>query len=572
LQGPSTPAAQPVPPTPLPVATLPTGRIQPLFTGLSNAPQTAPQPAPVQPAPVQPAPVQPTPKQPAQQKAALPTPQKARSPKQTRIEDSPGEDAGDPHEEETDGDWKDQAVELVSKLAIESAPPWAVSMIVHLVVLIVLALIVFQPAVSSRFIVEVSTDQELGEQLLDDSQFMETIEPLDVLPAVSYDEKPVDDPFAATPNMEVKLELFESPTDLSAPSVGIALSGREQGAKRALLAAYGGTGETENSVQLALEWLKRNQHSDGSWSLTGPYANGVLGSENRLAATAMALLALQGAGNTHTSGEFTIAVKKAKDALLRMQDRDGSFITKQNLQNQHQLYSQGQATIAICELYGMTKDEELREPAQRALDYAVSIQADSSSGGGGWRYNPRSGVDTSVTGWFVMALQSGKMSQLNVSDAALNKVSLFLDSVSDDGIEYRYRPGDKLLISMTAEALLCRQYLGWERDDARLLAGVRLINENPIDYDPPDITQTPSVYYWYYATQVMHHMGGEPWHEWNKTMRKALPAAQVKTGKERGSWSPSGDRFGAQGGRLYTTCFCVYMLEVYYRHMPIYRH
>ena len=80
------------------------------------------------------------------------------------------------------------------------------------------------------------------------------------------------------------------------------------------------------------------------------------------------------------------------------------------------------------------------------------------------------------------------------------------------------------------------------------------------------------MYYWYYATQLMHHMGGDDWDAWNNVMRKALPAAQTKTGREKGSWSPAGDKFGYTGGRLFMTCLCTYMLEVYYRHMPIYQH
>ena len=54
-------------------------------------------------------------------------------------------------------------------------------------------------------------------------------------------------------------------------------------------------------------------------------------------------------------------------------------------------------------------------------------------------------------------------------------------------------------------------------------------------------------------------------------MRQAVPTAQVKTGNDKGSWSPAGDRWGAHGGRLYVTCLSIYMLEVYYRHLPIYK-
>jgi hypothetical protein len=79
------------------------------------------------------------------------------------------------------------------------------------------------------------------------------------------------------------------------------------------------------------------------------------------------------------------------------------------------------------------------------------------------------------------------------------------------------------------------------------------------------------VYYWYYATQVCHHLEGRHWRAWNDVMRTVLPAHQEQDGKERGSWDPDGDAWGNSGGRLYVTCLSIYMLEVYYRHLPIYQ-
>jgi hypothetical protein len=117
---------------------------------------------------------------------------------------------------------------------------------------------------------------------------------------------------------------------------------------------------------------------------------------------------------------------------------------------------------------------------------------------------------------------------------------------------------------MTAEALLCRQYLGWKRNDRRLLRGVEHLGDNPVDWS------SPNVYYWYYATQVMHHMGGTPWVEWNKVMRQVIPENQEAKGRERGSWDPTKDEWGRSSGRLYMTCLSTYMLEVYYRHLPLY--
>jgi len=77
--------------------------------------------------------------------------------------------------------------------------------------------------------------------------------------------------------------------------------------------------------------------------------------------------------------------------------------------------------------------------------------------------------------------------------------------------------------------------------------------------------------YWnYYATQVMHHFGGEPWQRWNPAMRDRLVATQSDQGHEAGSWYFP-DKYGDAGGRLYNTAMAVMILEVYYRYLPLYR-
>ncbi|MDP6446540.1 MAG: hypothetical protein QF805_22300, partial [Pirellulaceae bacterium] len=261
-------------------------------------------------------------------------------------------------------------------------------------------------------------------------------------------------------------------------------------------------------------------------------------------------------------GEHRDVMKRAVEALVGMQDKDGNFFRVGR--NHSRLYSQAQATIAVCELYAMTQDSELREVAQKAINYAVKVQAPE----GGWRYEPNIDSDVSVSGWFMMALQSGKMAGLDVPSPTLDRLTKFLDSTTTDGgINYSYKVGERAKVSMTAEALLCRQYLGWKRSDERLIEGVDVLLTNPVDYGDEN------VYYWYYASQVLHHMGGKQWDRWNKVMRQAIPNAQLKTGAERGSWSPDADLWGARGGgRLFTTCLSIYNLEVYYRHLPIYRH
>ena len=53
-------------------------------------------------------------------------------------------------------------------------------------------------------------------------------------------------------------------------------------------------------------------------------------------------------------------------------------------------------------------------------------------------------------------------------------------------------------------------------------------------------------------------------------MKEVLPKEQIQKGPEAGSWDPALDKWGHIGGRLFMTCFCTSMLEVYYRHLPLY--
>ena len=460
------------------------------------------------------------------------------------------------HESTRDG-------EEITDIAARSAPPWLASVVAHLLLLVLLG-ILFIPAVTQpRLNLEAIFADSIGSQLDDElsNVGIEPVEPEE--PQIPLEEPlAAEDPVAAPDVVESPTEDSVEQSSLVRPEVlGHALEGRDPAAKETLRAAYGGTALTEAAVVAALEWLKRNQLKNGQWSLRAKYANGAR-NENMLAATSMALLAFQGNGSTHQRGEYKNQVQRGMTALLAMQSESGDFWQKgAGRSGDDRLYAQAQGTIAICELYAMSRDPSIKQPAQLAIDYAVQIQDRQ----GGWRYQPGDGSDTSVTGWFVMALQSAMMGGLNVPSKTLEGIEQYLDLASDDGgSRYGYRPGVGHDTPMTAEALLCRQYLGWPRNDPRLIAGVEHISLYPIDWN------NQNSYYWYYATQVMHHMGGDAWREWNDVMRETLPARQQQDGKESGSWSPVDDQWGAHGGRLYMTCMCTYMLEVYYRHLPIY--
>ena len=333
-----------------------------------------------------------------------------------------------------------------------------------------------------------------------------------------------------------------------------------------LVRQEGGTTMTEAAVARGLRWVAKHQAADGRWSLRRFRDHGDCdcGGRGRLssdsAATALALLPFLGAGQTHRTGMYQTEVAAGLEWLLDHQRDDGDL--RYDSDRQSGMYAHGQAAIVLCEAYAMTRDPRLRRPAQLAIQFIEDAQHKH----GGWRYKPGQRGDTSVLGWQMMALQSGRAAGLRVSQATLGGAEHFLDRVMyRDGARYAYQRGERPSPTMTAEAILCRVYLGDDLDNTAMRDGLEwLVRRNPPD------RREPNIYYWYYATQSLHHAGGELWREWNEQLRQLLVDTQVEQGHEAGSWDPRGPHAHA-GGRIYMTALAICTLEVYYRHAPIFR-
>lgn len=344
---------------------------------------------------------------------------------------------------------------------------------------------------------------------------------------------------------------------------------RDPRVRAAVVRTEGGTTLTEAAVARGLKWIARHQNRDGSWSIHAFHRNGECrgrcgraGSiRSDVGGTALALMAMLGAGQTHRTGVYRDRVAHGLQYLLSIQEPDGDL--RGDSEAPAGMYVQAQAALVLCDAFKLTGDEALRQPAQRALDFICLAQHPA----GGWRYTPFQPGDTSVIGWQLMALHSGRAAFLNVPQEVLDRAGRYLDDAQTtrDGSRYAYRPGERATRSMTAEGLLSRMYLGWTKSDRGLERGVEWL----VKHHLPD-RRDPNIYYWYYATQVMHHWGGEPWIDWNRHIRDVLVVTQENRGHEAGSWSPN-DPHGHQGGRLYMTALACCTLEVYYRHAPLYR-
>ncbi len=377
---------------------------------------------------------------------------------------------------------------------------------------------------------------------------------------------------------------------------------RAKDRRETALARGGGSERTERAVEDGLDWLVRHQSPDGRWrldrytdhlpstslrDLQHPGWNGRGRTSSRggrgkaakgdAAATGLALLAFLGHGDSHLEvGPRREAVARGLAWLLRVQRPNG------DLRGGGNLYVHGIAAFALCEAYAFTRDPNLRDPAQRAIDFTVASQ---HPGKGGWRYepHPRSGeVDTSVFGWMLMALKSGRLGGLDVDDDCLRRGAAYLDSVrfGRAGGRYRYQPGrTRSSLAMTAQGYFSHLMLadtlleGESRSAEAILRAERESAEFLVQNLPrAEDMEGVNFYYWYYATLAMFQTGGEPWRVWNENLTRVLLEHQVgdEHGSAHGSWDPRGYR-AEIGGRVYSTALSILCLEVYYRYARLER-
>ena len=491
----------------------------------------------------------------------------------------------DPKQAAADGGGAEQPKPAGRSMAsgfLKQTPAWAVSMILHIVVLLSMALIVSDPPKEEkpRLITSTAPDageefEELEEQPLDQPDMAQEVTDAVVMPDATMveDVQVVSDSsdLDAAP-IAVELTDFSSETATSSDllsSVG-AIGGQAGGlggrsnpqVRKQLVQAGGGTPQSEAAVEAALKWFIQHQLPDGSWSFDLARCpscqgqckgSGTLG-KSVAAPTALAILPFLGRGYTHKEGPYKKQLEFALNALA------SKVVAGQGNAGEG-AYAQGLAGICLSEAYAMTQDNRLAMPAQLAVNYVMASQ---DPVGGGWGYTFRKPGDTSIVGWNLMALKSGHMAYLQVEPLAVKKAVEFLNSMqTDEGAAYGYNsPGSKP--SLNAAGLLCRMYLGWKKDHPALNRGAdKLAKAGP----------SSNLYYDYYATQVLHHMEGERWVSWNNKMRDMLITTQAKAGHEAGSWleGVEGEKHGSErAGRIYCTSLATMILEVYYRHLPIY--
>ncbi|MCP3917348.1 MAG: hypothetical protein GY711_17515 [bacterium] len=335
------------------------------------------------------------------------------------------------------------------------------------------------------------------------------------------------------------------------------------------------TESTRAALDQALHWLATAQSTDGSWP--APDRDGGSVMLNGTGLSGLALLAFLGAGNTHEVGPYKQVVAQGLRHLRSIQaDDTGAFGERAG----HTfLYNHGIATYALSEALRLTRDDELRDAAQAAVEFIESARNPY----GAWRYDvpPIGDNDTSVTGWMILALKTAQKAGVEVDERAFADALDWIDEVTDvEGrVGYNSHGSKSSRIrglndqhptehaeAMTAVGLFARWTLGQRLQTSPIMEkhALRLLRVMP-EWDPSGLGC--DMYHWYFGTLGMRALDGDWWEAWEASMRQTLLPTQRTDGASRGSWDPIGP-WGVIGGRVYSTALMALCLEAYWTVVP----
>ncbi len=377
------------------------------------------------------------------------------------------------------------------------------------------------------------------------------------------------------PKQEFKRPNTPSISARAAPRAPETYRARRIEQRRAIALKNGGSEASERAVEMSLRWMADMQEADGRWSSArqgGGLSKKDPQGQDRLdggiyadtGVTGLVILSFLGAGYTHEEGQYSTNVRRAIDWLISQQQSNGYLGGRATRYDM--MYCHAIAAFALGEAYGMQSDANAFPELRDAVRGGVKLISAMQNEDGGWRYGKGGESDMSMFGWQLMALKSAVNAGIPVSEETRRGMTKFLQAraLGNRGGLAGYKLNEKPTPAMTAEALFCRQMFNVRQSDAASQEAVGYLRQNL-----PRLAMYDE-YCWYYGTLAMFQHDGEPWEEWNASLRDTLVGLQRTSGSQAGSWDPNG-KWAGIGGRLYSTALSTMSLEVYYRFLRIYQ-
>jgi hypothetical protein len=309
------------------------------------------------------------------------------------------------------------------------------------------------------------------------------------------------------------------------------------------------TPQTDEAIKIGLDWLARNQNSDGSYGNAAYRGN--------IAVTSLAGLAFMASGSSPGRGLFGARIDRALAYVMQNTSPSG-FIAVFASSTHGPMYSHGFGTLFLAEAYGMTHRPEIREKLQKA----VKLIIDSQNNEGGWRYQPvRRDADLSVTICQINALRAARNAGLYVPketvDACIRYVKMSQNP--DGGFRYMLQAGATSEFPRSAAGVVALQSAG-EYASKEVRDGIAYLRQSRQGLR---LGRRNNHYFYgqYYAAQAMWLEGGEPWAEWYPAVRNELINRQAPGGY----WNDSGVC------NEYGTAMALIILQIPNDYLPIFQ-
>lgn len=318
----------------------------------------------------------------------------------------------------------------------------------------------------------------------------------------------------------------------------------ERGSNLDSSADYLGNAKTEAAAKRALRYLADTQNGDGSW--------GGVGYSSDVGICGLCALAFMSAGHQPDRGLYGTTLRKVSDYLAKFSQRTGLIYNPQASAGPP-MYGHGFATLALAELYGMTRRADLRD----RLENAVALVLRTQNGEGGWRYQPRvADADISVVICQIMALRAAANAGIPVPKDCTGRAIEYVKRCANnaDG-GFSYMPSNRGSgQARTGAGVLALIVMG-ERNSEEVKRGLEYLMSHP-----PGNRDGHVFYALYYATQAMYQAGGKYWRFWYPKTAEYL----LSTQRPDGSWYDG-------PGQAYASAMGTLALQVPTSLLPIYQ-
>jgi len=273
----------------------------------------------------------------------------------------------------------------------------------------------------------------------------------------------------------------------------------------------------QQAVNKAIAWLASRVQPDGSFGQTDYQQN--------LAVVSLGGLAFLSLGNLPGRGPYGKHVSGLVDFVLQHAQQNGLIgIPNQGVRGV--MYGHGFASLFLAQVYGVTRQPEVRSALRNAIELIVSTQNEE----GGWRYEPtKKDADISVTVCQTMALRAARNAGFFVPGKTVTRARDYVLNLqnADGGFRYVTAAGESAY-PRTGAALVALSSLGVKKKEIYNSGSRYLMQNVPAN---SEYAGNPHYFYGqYYAAHALWQQGGDAWKLWYKQVGDLLLGKQMSSG------------------------------------------